>query len=111
MLKVVHIVKQVFTWLGGEEKARHPIVVVEGPSNTARGLQAQLGEEGKVVATIIHGGNYIHKHVDEAMASILNEVESQRPEVVVAGLAFSSARYDLNCIEVCQTVSESLEIP
>ena len=110
MLTVIHIVNQYFGGLGGEEKAGSPVVVVEGAAGAARGLQAQLGDRGKVVATIYYGDNYFHEHVEEAKGVIVREVEKRRPDVVVAGPAFNSGRYGLASVEICQAVAEGLGI-
>src|SRR3990172_9124476 len=110
MLTVIHIVNQYFGGLGGEEKAGSPVVVVEGAAGAARGLQGQLGDRGKVGATIYCGDNYFHEHVEEAKGVILREVEKRRPDVVVAGPAFNSGRYGLASVEICQVVAEGLGI-
>src|SRR3989304_3145603 len=110
MLTIVHIVNQFFAGLGGEEKAGSPVEVLEGAAGAARGLQAQLGDRGKVVATIYYGDNYFHEHVEEAKGVIVREVEKRRPDVVVAGPAFNSGRYGLASVEICQAVAEDLGI-
>ncbi len=111
MFKVIHIVNQFFAGLGGEEKANSPVGVVEEASGAARGLQAQLGDQAKVVATIYCGDNYFHEHIEEAKEAIAREVRSRRPQVVVAGPAFSSGRYGLACVEICQLLADTLDVP
>src|SRR3989337_3095778 len=110
MLTVIHIVNQYVGGRGGEEKAGSPVVVVEGAAGAARGLQAQLGDRGKVVATIYYGDNYFYEHGEEAKGVIVREVEKRRPDVVVAGPAFNSGRYGLASVEICQAVAEDLGI-
>jgi glycine reductase len=109
MLTIVHIVNQFFAGLGGEEKAGSPVVVVEG-GRSSTWTSAQLGDRGKVVATIYFGDNYFHEHVEEAKGVIVREVEKRRPDVVVAGPAFNSGRYGLASVEICQAVAEGLGI-
>ncbi len=111
MITVIHIINQFFAGLGGEEKAALPVDVLEGASGAARGLQAQLGERGKVAATIYYGDNYFHDHREEATAAILKEVRSRNPQVVVAGPAFNAGRYGLSCVEICHSISGALGIP
>lgn len=111
MLTVVHVVNQFFAGLGGEEKADSPVGVLDGAAGAARGLQGQLGDRGKVVATVFFGDNYFHEHMEEAKRAIVREVESRRPQLVVAGPAFSSGRYGVASVEACQAISESLGIP
>ena len=108
MIRVVHILNQFFAGIGGEDKADIAVAVADGAVGAARGLQTQLAERGKVVATIYFGDNYFHEHKDEASAAILAELETQQPDVVVAGPAFNAGRYGLACVEICQTVSERL---
>lgn len=111
MVTVVHVINQFFAGLGGEDKAGVPVGIAEGATGAARGLQAQLGDKGKVVATIYFGDNYFHEHPEEAKAQILKEIGSRKPQVVVAGPAFNSGRYGVSCVEVCHGVAESLGIP
>lgn len=111
MVTVVHVINQFFAGLGGEDKAGVPVGTAEGATGAARGLQAQLGDKGKVVATIYFGDNYFHEHPEEAKAAILKEIGSRKPQVVVAGPAFNSGRYGVGCVEVCHGVAESLGIP
>ncbi len=111
MITVIHIINQFFAGLGGEEKASLPVHVLEGASGAARGLQAQLGERGKVIATIYYGDNFFHEHREEASSAVLNEVRTRRPQAVVAGPAFNSGRYGLSCVEICNSISNVLAIP
>ncbi|MBI4527553.1 MAG: glycine/betaine/sarcosine/D-proline family reductase selenoprotein B [Deltaproteobacteria bacterium] len=111
MLTIVHVVNQFFAGIGGEEKAYVPVGVQEGAVGAARGLQAQLGEKAKVIATVFYGDNYFHEHPEEAKNSILREVRSRRPTAVVAGPAFDSGRYGVASVEICHAVSESLQVP
>jgi glycine reductase len=106
MIRVVHILNQFFAGVGGEEKADIPVAVSDGAAGAARGLQAQLTDQGQVVATIYFGDNYFHEHKDDAIAALLAAVDKQQPDVVVAGPAFNAGRYGLACVEICQAVSE-----
>jgi glycine reductase len=108
MVRIVHILNQFFAGIGGEDKADIPVAVTDGAAGAARGLQAQLANQGQVVATIYFGDNYFHEHKDDAVAAILSAVDKQHPDVVVAGPAFNAGRYGLACVEICQTVSERL---
>ncbi|MEE9550872.1 MAG: glycine/betaine/sarcosine/D-proline family reductase selenoprotein B [Candidatus Binatia bacterium] len=111
MLTIVHVVNQFFVGLGGEEKADTPVGVMEGAAGAARGLQAQVGDQAQVIATLFFGDNYFHEHTEEAKTAILSEVRSRRPQVVVTGPAFNSGRYGLACVQICQTLADTLEIP
>jgi glycine reductase complex component B subunit gamma len=111
MIRITHIVNQFFAGLGGEEKSDIPVRVIEGAAGAARGLQAQLQDQGQVIATIYFGDNYFHEHKDEAIAAILAQLEKGRPDVVVAGPAFNAGRYGLACAEICQAAAERLSLP
>jgi len=108
MISVVHVVNQFFAGIGGEDKADSPVGVFEEAAGAARGLQSQLGENGKVVATIYFGDNYFHEHKDEAKDAIVREIERLEPDVVVAGPAFNAGRYGLAAAEICQAVAQHL---
>lgn len=111
MLDMIHIVNQFFAGLGGEEKADTPVGILEGAAGAARGLEGQLGGQAKVVATVFCGDNYFHEHPEAAKDVIIREVGSRRPQVVVVGPAFNSGRYGLACVEICNAVADTLEIP
>ena len=111
MLTIAHVINQFFVGLGGEEKADTPVGVLDGASGAARGLQAQLGNKAKVIATISYGDNYFHERKEKASIAILDEVRSRNPQVVVAGPAFNSGRYGLACVEICQMIASTLNIP
>jgi len=111
MISIVHILNQFFAGIGGEEKADIPVGVVEGVAGAARGLQAQLNDQGEVIATIYFGDDYFHVRKEEAIAAILAQLEKPRPDVVVAGPAFNAGRYGLACVEICQTVADRLRLP
>ncbi|MGH7811118.1 MAG: glycine/betaine/sarcosine/D-proline family reductase selenoprotein B, partial [Candidatus Binatia bacterium] len=90
MIRVVHILNQFFAGIGGEDKADIAVAVIAGAAGAARGLQAQLGERGQVTATIYFGDNYFHQHKDDAIATIVAELDKQRPDVLIAGPAFNA---------------------
>lgn len=111
MLTIVHVINQFFAGFGGEDKADMPVGVSEGALGAARGLQAQLGEQAKVAATIYYGDNYFHGHPEETRDAILREVRFRKPQVVVVGPAFNAGRYGLSCVEICNAIANDLEIP
>jgi glycine reductase len=108
---MVHYVNQFFGGIGGEEKADVGVQSREGPIGPGVGLQKELGEGGRVVATIICGDNYFNSQMSEAQKLVLREVIKYHPDVVVAGPAFNAGRYGVACGEVCRVVTERLGIP
>jgi glycine reductase complex component B subunit gamma len=111
MTAIIHVLNQFFAGFGGEEKADMPVDVIEGAAGAARGLQLQLGEEAKIVCTIYYGDNYFHEHKEEAMNALLDAVRSREAQALVAGPAFNSGRYGVSCVEICNAVAKTMNIP
>ncbi len=57
-VRVVHYVNQFFAGLGGEDAAGAPPQVTPGPVGPGRRLQALLGAEHEIVATVSCGDDY-----------------------------------------------------
>ncbi len=112
-LRVVHYLNQFFAGIGGEEKADTPPQVSDGPLGPANALENALaaGNEGRVVATVLCGDNYIAEHQEQALDQIVAMVRDLKPDVFVAGPAFGSGRYGLACGQVCSRVRDELGIP
>lgn len=70
-----------------------------------------MGGAGQVVATVFCGDNYFHQSKEAALSYILEQVRAKKPQMLVAGPAFEAGRYGLACVEVCQAVAASLDIP
>ena len=111
-LRVVHYLNQFFVGIGGEEKADTPVEVVrKGPVGPGVPLQKALGEEGTIAGTVMCGDNYFTEHQQEALAEILRRVGELKPDVLVAGPAFSAGRYGIACAAVCAEVQRRLALP
>src|SRR5581483_1314242 len=102
MITVAHYLNQFFGGIGGEERANEPIQVRQEAIGPGRLLQRELGSEGRVVATIIGGDNYMNEQLEVALGTIRAALQDLRPSVVVAGPAFDAGRYGLACGEVCK---------
>ncbi len=111
MIRVVHYVNQFFGGIGGEDKAHLPPRVTEGAVGPGRAIQAALGKEGQVVATVICGDNYFAENIEGASAEVRSMIDSYGPDVVIAGPAFNAGRYGIACGAVCKIVQEQLGIP
>jgi len=109
-INVVHYLNQFFGGLGGEEKANLPLQVVEGPVGPGKRLQQDLGNDGRVTATINCGDNFFNDEKATATRSLVVELTRLKPDVVVAGPAFNAGRYGLACGEVCKT-AQGMGIP
>jgi len=109
-VRVVHYLNQFFAGIGGEERADAGVSMRPEPVGPGRALQAALGDGGGIVGTVICGDNHIAEREREAVAAIRAELESLRPDVMVAGPAFGSGRYGLACAAACRAAS-ALGIP
>src|SRR2546427_11212379 len=98
-LRVVHYLNQFFAGIGAEDRADTPPDHREGPVGPGRLLQQALGDRAEVVATVYCGDNYAGEK-SGAVDEILDLVAEHRPEIVIAGPAFSAGRYVLACCEV-----------
>lgn len=109
--KVIHYINQFFAGIGGEEKADHRPEVRDGAVGPGRGLQAALGTDFEIAATVICGDNYFGENLDQATDTILEMVRRYEPDVFVAGPAFNAGRYGVACGTICKAVEERLGIP
>jgi betaine reductase len=110
-MKIVHVLNQFFAGLGGEEKAGVPVGVIEGSAGAARALEKALGGEAEIACTIYVGDNYFHERKDDALRAILDAVRAAAPAALVAGPAFNSGRYGMSCVEICNAVANTLDLP
>ncbi len=109
--RVVHYLNQFFGQIGGEEKADIPPMVKEGAIGPGVPLQQALGEEGEIVATVVCGDNYLSENIEGAVEKVVKLVSSYKPDVFVAGPAFTAGRYGIACGASCSAVREKLGIP
>jgi glycine reductase complex component B subunit gamma len=106
VVRAVHYLNQFFAGIGGEDKAETPPTRFDGAVGPGRGLAAAL-EGIEIVATVACGDDYFAEHEDEATAEILELVQAESPNLVVAGPAFGSGRYGYACAKVARAVIET----
>lgn len=106
-MNILHYVNQFFGGIGGEDRANEPSRVVEGAVGPGRALQAALGKEARVVATLIAGDNFAVENEDALKRAVLDAVQRHRPAAIAAGPAFDSGRYGLACGEVSKIAAEA----
>lgn len=111
MKKIVHYLNQFYGQIGGEEFAGQKPMISEGPVGPGVGLQAELGENARIAATVICGDNYFADNQAEALETILAMIEEQAPDMVIAGPGFNAGRYGLACGTICAEVKSKLGIP
>lgn len=110
-MKIVHYINQFYAGKGGEDKADWKPESVAGPLGPGLELQKQFGDQAQVVGTVICGDSYYGENMESAQAEVLKLIEAFKPDVVVAGPAFNAGRYGVACGNVCQGVTEKLNIP
>jgi glycine reductase len=98
-LRVVHYLNQFFAGIGAEDKADTSAGQRPGPIGPGRMLQQALGDRGQVVATVYAGDNYMAEK-PTATDEVVEMLGEHRPDVVIAGPAFSAGRYGVACGEV-----------
>src|SRR5262245_40176692 len=109
--RVVHYLNQFFGGAGGEEQAGARPSSRPGPVGPGVALQQALGEQARVVGTVICGDNFATEREDEAVADILRLVAAFEPDLVVAGPAFNAGRFGMACGAVAVRVSADLGVP
>jgi len=109
-LRVVHYLNQFFAGIGAEDKADTPPGQRSGPVGPGRVLQQVLGERAQVVATVYCGDNHVAEH-PAAIDTILALIAEHRPDIVIAGPAFSAGRYGMACGEISLRAGERFGVP
>lgn len=108
---IVHYVNQFFAGIGGEEMAHtKPEIRTELPPISQQ-LEKNLGEDYKIVATVVCGDNYFGENLEEATDTIINMIKDYKIDVFVAGPAFNAGRYGVACGTICKAVEERLGVP
>jgi len=109
--RVLHYVNQFFGQLGGEDQADMPLQIRPGAIGPGRLLQATLGADAPVVATLIGGDNYVASDPERSGEQAAELARPWRPDLIVAGPAFSAGRYGLACGAICQALGKALGVP
>ncbi len=109
--RIVHYINQFFAGIGGEEKADIKPEVREGVVGPGMALNAALGQEAEIVATIICGDSYFNENLEEAKATVLAMIKAHKPDLFIAGPAFNAGRYGVACGTIANAVQEELKIP
>lgn len=110
-IKIVHYINNFFAGIGGEEKADIPPEVREGVVGPGQALQAALGDEYEVVATVICGDSYFGENLEAATETLMGMIKKYEPAGFVAGPAFNAGRYGVACGSIAKAVEKELGIP
>lgn len=110
-MRVVHYLNQFFGGIGGEEVADTPPQSQEGAVGPGRLLEQVLGDDTKVVKTIISGDNYAAENLDALTEFVLKEVKDAQADLFVAGPCFEAGRYGVAAGTLCSAVQAETGIP
>ncbi|MBM7624362.1 glycine reductase [Sporohalobacter salinus] len=110
MKKAVLYLNQFFGQIGGEDQADYSPEVNEELIGPAM-LLNQLLENAEVTHTVICGDNYMGSNEEEAIETILEELEGVDFDIFFAGPAFQAGRYGNACGAICKAVKEEFDVP
>ena len=105
-MKVVHYINQFYGQIGGEAEAYYPLEVRTEPVGPGKQLQAMLGEDGRIAATVICGDNYFNENMETVSRQIEEILKTYDADLLVAGPAFNAGRYGVACGAVCKIAYE-----
>jgi glycine reductase len=106
-MRVVHYLNQFFGGIGAEDKAGMPLEVHKGAVGPGRLLEQLLGDQARIVMTLVCGDNY----AVELTASVLEQVRQAAADLFVAGPCFDAGRYGMAAGALCGAVQSKLGIP
>lgn len=109
--RIVHYINQFFGQIGGEETAFAKPELREGLVGPGLAFEGALGEDYKIVGTIICGDNYMMQNTEEATEEIYQLIKPLEPDGFIAGPAFNAGRYGPACGSVCKKIQDELKIP
>ena len=109
--RVVHYINQFYAGIGGEEKADYQPEIREGVVGPGMALNAALGSDAEVVATVICGDSYFASNMEKAAADIIEMIKKFEPDAFIAGPAFNAGRYGTACGAMCAAVAKEFNIP
>lgn len=105
MKQAILFINQFFAGIGGEKDADYEPVIVEGAKGPGNGLQAVL-KEAVISHTLICRDNFMNSRHEEAMERIQKLLDGKQFDIFLAGPAFQSGRYGMNCGAMCQFVNQ-----
>ncbi|MDH3446436.1 MAG: glycine/betaine/sarcosine/D-proline family reductase selenoprotein B [Deltaproteobacteria bacterium] len=110
-MRIVHYVNQFFGGLGGEEKAGAPLEAREGSVGPGKLFEQLLGNEAKVVVTLVCGDNYAVENQQAMLAAAIEKIREAKPDLLIAGPCFQAGRYGMAAGALCAAVQSQLNIP
>lgn len=109
MKRILFYTNQFFGQVGGEDKAGMEPEVREGMVGPANLFNGKI--DGEIVGTVICGDNYYAENMDKAREYIFKQIESMKPDLLIAGPAFNAGRFGIACADICAGIQEKYNIP
>ena len=110
-MRVVHYLNQFFGGVGAEEHAGLPLQARDGAVGPGRLLEGLLGNETRIVMTLVCGDNYAVENQDAVIASAIEKMRPLTADLFVAGPCFDAGRYGMAAGALCAAVQAELKIP
>ncbi len=110
-MRIVHYLNQFFGGLGGEEKAGAPLAAREGALGPGKLLEQLLGDDAKVILTLVCGDNYAVENQAAMLAGAVEKIRDAKPDLLVAGPCFQAGRYGMAAGALCVAAQSQLNIP
>ena len=110
-MRVVHYLNQFFGGIGAEEHAGAPLQARDGSVGPGRLLEPLLGDETRIVMTLICGDNHAVENQQAVTASVVEKVRALKADLFVAGPCFDAGRYGMAAGALCTAVQAELTIP
>jgi glycine reductase complex component B subunit gamma len=110
-MRVVHYLNQFFGGQGGEEAADMAPRIQDGAVGPGRLLEQVLGDDTRIVQTIIAGDNYAAEQLETLTELVVTHVQAAHAELFVAGPCFEAGRYGMVAGALCKAVQSALGIP
>jgi glycine reductase len=110
-MRIVHYVNQFFAGVGGEEKAGMMLEARAGAVGAGKLFEQLMGEEAKVVLTLVCGDNYAVESQEAMIAAALEEIGKAKANLVIAGPCFQAGRYGMAAGALCSAVQSKLSLP
>jgi glycine reductase len=109
-MKVVHYLNQFFGGIGGEERADVGLTLAEAFPGPSQLLQQVLGDRGTLVGVLVAGDNHASGQPDAFVREAVEHLARLKPDLLIAGPAFSAGRYGMACGVLCQEARRRLGV-
>jgi glycine reductase complex component B subunit gamma len=110
-MRVVHYLNQFFGGIGAEEHAGTPLQARDGAVGPGRLLEPLLGDETRIIMTLICGDNYGVENQQAVTAAAIERIGALKIDLLVAGPCFDAGRYGMAAGALCAAVQAELKMP